>query len=157
MQILQSIVKMNHELKADGETEPHPEMLDKVLEKVLRLAWHDHLICIVSDFNGVNENTRNLVTRLAAHNDVLVVFVHDPLESSLPDAGRLIVSQWDLQLEVDTRDPLLRERFADEFNTRLKKARDLMLKRAVPVIQILTTREVPEQFRELLGHSAART
>ncbi len=154
MQILQAVLKMNHALRADGDIQPDPAMLNKVLEKVLRLAKHDYLVGIITDFSGANEDTKSLVTRMAAHNDVIALFIYDPLEANLPSAGKLVVSQGDLQLEVDTRDAQLRTQFSEQFTTRLKTARDLMLKRAVPVLPIHTTEGVREQLQALLGHAS---
>lgn len=153
MRIVQAVVTMNHALRTDGELEPNPAMLNTVLERVVRLAKHDCVVAIVSDFYGADEDTRRLVTRTAAHNDVLALFIYDPLEADLPSAGRLVVSEGDLQLEVDTGDENLRRRFSEQFTTQLKAARDLMLKRGIPVLPIHTTGDVREQMQDLLGHA----
>jgi uncharacterized protein (DUF58 family) len=153
MQILQAVLEMNHALRANEGAPPNTGMLNKVLEEVLCLAKHDYLVGIVSDFAGADETTRSLVTRVAAHNDVLALFIYDPLEANLPSAGKLIMSQGDLQLEVDTDDTRLRRRFSEQFSTRLKTAQNLMLKRGIPVLPIRTTEGVREQMQELLGHA----
>lgn len=152
MQILRAITEMNHALRVDGKIQPNPGMLNKVLKKTLSLAKHDFIVGIVSDFSGADEETKNTVTRLAAHNDVIAFFVYDPLESDLPRAGRLAVSEGDLQLEVDTSEAGLRKRFRDQFDRELKTARDLMLKRAIPLLPIRTTEGVIEQLWHFLGH-----
>jgi uncharacterized protein (DUF58 family) len=152
MQILETVIRMNHALRVDGDIQPDPAMLNRVLGKVLHLAKHDYLVGIISDFSGADEQTKGAVTRLAAHNDVLALFIYDPLEESLPSFGKVIVSQGDLQLEVDTGDGELRRRFSEQFEYRLNTARDLMLKRGIPVLPIHTAGGVREQFGELLGH-----
>ena len=152
MRILETVVEMNHALRVDGDIPPDPAMLNRVLEKALHLTKHDYLVSIISDFGGANEETKAAVTRLAAHNDVIALFIYDPLEAHLPSFGKVIVSQGDLQLEVDTGDGQLRKRFSEEFENRLKTARDLMLKRGIPVLPIHTAEGVREQFTELLGH-----
>jgi uncharacterized protein (DUF58 family) len=156
MQILKTVVDMNHALRAGGDIQPDPAMLNRVLEKVLHVAKHDCLVAIISDFSGADEETRSAVTRLAAHNDVLALFVYDPLEASLPSCGKVIVSQGDLQLEVDTGDDRFRKRFSEQFENRLKTARDLMLKRGIPVLPIHTATDVRSQLMELLGHKPMR-
>jgi uncharacterized protein (DUF58 family) len=140
MQILETVVEMNQ------------AMLNRVLERVLHLAKHDYLVAIISDFNGADEGTKNAVTRLAAHNDVIALFIYDPLEARLPSFGKVIVSQGERQLEVDTGDAQFRKRFSEQFERELKNARDLMLKRGIPVLPIHTAGGVREQFMELLGH-----
>ncbi len=152
MQILQTLFEMNHALRVEGELQPDPTMLNRVLQKVLHLANHDYLVAIISDFNGADEETKNAVTRLSAHNDVIALFIYDPLEARLPSFGKVIVSQGDLQLEVDTGDSGFRKRFSEQFENTLKTARDLMLKRGIPVLPIHTAEGVREQFMELLGH-----
>jgi uncharacterized protein (DUF58 family) len=152
MQILETVLEMNHALRVNGNIQPNPAMLNRVLGKVLHLAKHDYLVGIISDFSGADEETRRAVTRLAAHNDVIALFIYDPLEAHLPSFGKVIVSQGDLQLEVNTGDGQLRRRFSEQFESRLKIARDLMLRRGVPVLPIHTGAGVREQFRELLGH-----
>ena len=64
-------------------------MLNKVLEMVGRLAGHDHLIALISDFDGADELTRRLLLRLAQHNDVIGVVVHDPSATDFPATGEL--------------------------------------------------------------------
>ncbi len=152
MQILETVVEMNHALRVDGDIEPNPAMLNRVLERVLHLAKHDYLVAMISDFNGADEATKNAVTRLAVHNDVIAFFIHDPLEARLPSLGKVIVSQGEWQLEVDTGDNAFRSRFSEQFEKEFKNARDLMLKRGIPVLPIHTAGGVREQFMELLGH-----
>lgn len=156
MRLLQTVVGMNHALRVDGDIQPNPTMLNQVLARALQLAKHDTLVGIISDFSGVDEETRNAVTGLAAHNDIVALFIYDPLEASLPSFGKVIVSQGDLQLEVDTGDAELRRRFSEQFESRLKTARDLMLKRGIPVLPIHTAEEVRDQFMDLLGHGPTR-
>ncbi len=156
MQILETVVEMNHGLRVDGDIQPDPLMLNRVLEKALHLAKHDYLVGVISDFSGADEQTKGMVTRLAAHNDVIALFIYDPLEARLPSFGKVIVTQGDLQLEVDTGDGQLRRRFSEEFENRLKATRDLMLRRGIPVLPIHTAEGVSEQFMDLLGHRPMR-
>jgi uncharacterized protein (DUF58 family) len=152
MQILETVVEMNHALRVDVDIEPNPAMLNRVLERVLHLAKHDYLVAIISDFNGVDEETKNAVTRLAVHNDIIALFIYDPMEARLPSIGKVVVSQGEWQLEVDTGDARFRKRFSEQFEDGLKTAKDLMLKRGIPVLPIHTAGGVREQFLDLLGH-----
>lgn len=155
MQILEAVVAMNHALRVDGTVRSNPGMLNEAMARAHRLAKHDFLVAVVSDFSGADAETRNTVTRLAAHNDVIAFFVCDPLEARLPPLGKVIVSEGDLQLEIDTGDAGLRDRFSRQFDHDLQAARDLMAKRGIPVLPIQTTRGVREQLGELLGRRRA--
>jgi uncharacterized protein (DUF58 family) len=157
MEILRIMVEMNHALRVDGSLRPEPAMLNRALEKAQHLAKHDYLVAIVSDFDGADEETRGAVTRLSTHNDVLALFIYDPLEAHLPESWKMVVSQGELQLEVDTGDGRLRERFAGQLEQNLRSATDLLLKRGIPILPIQTSEGIRDQLWRLLGHALGKS
>ena len=156
MQILQAVVAQNTALKADGETPPGSSRLNFVLGEACRLATHDTLVCIVSDFEGNDDTTRQLLNRLARHNDIIAAFVFDPLEADFPSAGRLVAGDGAKQIEFNSADRELRRSFAKTFENRLEKARQFLLRRQIPVLPLQTDLPVVEQLAKLLGHAPRR-
>jgi uncharacterized protein (DUF58 family) len=152
MHILQALVEKNHALRANAPIQPRPAMLNSVLEHAVRLAKHDYLVCLIGDATGADQDTVRLVTLLSTHNDVLLVFIYDPLEARLPNAGRLVMAEGELQLEVNTSDRGLRQEYEAEFAQRLEHIRALSRQREIPVLPLSTATGVAEQVRELLGH-----
>lgn len=152
MHLLQAVVEKNHALRVDTRIKRRPTMLNRVLEQAIRLAKHDYLVCLISDATGADQDTVRLSTLLSTHNDVLLVFIYDALESQLPNAGRLVVAEGELQLEVNTADRGLRQRYDTEFEQRLARIRELSRQREIPVLPLNTAKGVAEQVRELLGH-----
>ena len=55
--LLEATAEMNAALHADRRVDPAPGSLNRVLESVARLAHHDHLVLIYSDFDGIDEST----------------------------------------------------------------------------------------------------
>jgi uncharacterized protein (DUF58 family) len=157
MEILRTVVEMNHALRVDGSPRSEPAMLNRVLEKVQHLAKHDCLVAIVSDFDCADNETQRAVTRLSAHNDVLALYIYDSLEARLPSFGKMVVSQGDLQLEADTGDGRLRERFAGQLEQNLKNAKDLLRKRGIPVLPIQTSEGIRDQLWRLLGRALGKS
>jgi uncharacterized protein (DUF58 family) len=151
MRILQAIVKQNRALAVDRGLRSNPSMLNDVLRRCDRLARHDCLVCIVSDAAGQDEQTQQLLTRIAHHNDVLFAFVHDPLEGELPDAGPLVFGDGRAQLEVDTGQRALRDSFRSGFEAVRAAGRHFLLQRETPVIPLNTRDDVAEQVRARLG------
>jgi len=98
-----------------------------------------------------------LITQVTAHNDVLTVFVFDPLEEKLPGIGRAVVAEGGRQIEVDTSARSLSAGFADDFHHRREAVESFSRRRAIPVLPLSTARDTTEQFRELLGRRMART
>lgn len=151
MRILNAVAAQNNALSHDAGISPNAAMFNEALRRCERLAKHDCLVCIISDGHGQDAETRQLLTRIAQHNDVLFAFVHDPLEGELPDAGALVLSDGRGQLEVDTGSRKLRDTFRAEFAEHRAAGRKFLLHRETPVIPLTTAEPVADQLRRLLG------
>jgi len=97
MRILEAIVAMNGSLQADLDTPPNSAMLNRVLESAAQLAGHDYLVMVISDFDGADDDTRRCLMKLAQHNDVLGVLVHDPSATHLPSSQDLVITDGHLR------------------------------------------------------------
>jgi uncharacterized protein (DUF58 family) len=150
--ILEAITRLNHQLSAESPVAPNPAMVNEVLYRALRLVSHDFLIMSISDGFGVDDGTFRLGTQIAAHNDVIVVFIYDVLEAELPNAGRLVFGQAGRQLEVDSAAATLRQKFNTRFQDRFNSIQHFCRQRRVPRITINTEEDVAEQVRAQLGH-----
>ncbi|MCI0744352.1 MAG: DUF58 domain-containing protein [Verrucomicrobia subdivision 3 bacterium] len=151
MRILNAVVEQNHALSLTSGVRPNPGMFNEALRRCDRLAKHDWLVCIISDGAGHDEESRQLLTRIARHNDVLFAFIHDPLETELPAAGPLVFGDGAQQLEVDTSHRGLRERFRETFAEQRAAGKKFQLHRETPVIPLSTSESVVDQIRHQLG------
>ncbi|MES2790476.1 MAG: DUF58 domain-containing protein [Planctomycetota bacterium] len=149
LRMLQSIVDLNHELSAQDTAATIG--LNDVLRKAGELAKHDFLVCLISDLAGADEETVRLMTRINAHNDVLVIFVFDPLETNLPNSGRLVVARGHERLDVDTSSASLRNQFQTDFQDRVARIKQLSLQRATPVLPLSTAEDTRSQLLDALG------
>ena len=154
--ILAEVVRQNGALGAGDSRPADPALFNEALRRAAHLASHDWLICLITDAAGADAESVRLVTGLTAHNDVLTIFVHDPLEAALPDIGRAVVAESQQQIEVDTSGGDLRRRFAGDFAHRQEKIAQFSRHHAIPVLAISTASDVPEQFRALLGQRLAQ-
>ncbi|QJE98831.1 DUF58 domain-containing protein [Luteolibacter luteus] len=151
MRILQAVIDRNETLAIDRGIVPGPGILNEVLHRAERLVPHDALVLLISDGNGSDQETQASLSRIAAHNDVAVALVNDPLEIELPDAGSKVFAGGAMQLEADTSDAKLREEFRRDYRDRLEAARHYLIQRQVPILPIRTDEEVAPQVRKLLG------
>jgi uncharacterized protein (DUF58 family) len=152
MEILQTVMEFNHRLRIDSGIEPGPQMLNRALEKTYRLVSHDCLVGVFSDFSGANEETRGWLTKMAEHNDVILALIYDPLQVELPEKGRMVVSDGDLQIELDVGEEKTRKAVTEFFPERFQDMKDMFKQLAVPVLPIHTAEGVAEQVRKLLGY-----
>lgn len=150
MSILGSVVAMNHALRADSRDEPNGDMLNRALQKALRLAPHDVLVVIISDFFGVDAQTEKLTARLAEHNDVLALLVHDPIRLE-PGTQRMTVSDGSLQMEIDFANKRVRDKLRDDYGDEQKNIARFLNKLSAPLLLVSNEGDVVDQVRRLLG------
>ncbi|MHC5133025.1 DUF58 domain-containing protein [Pseudomonas glycinis] len=152
--LLSRVVQQNRALNAGNPDAEDEDQLDKALQRCLGVAGHDHLICIVSDFAGAGERTLQLMRQLSAHNDVIALQVYDPLALKLPNNGRLLVTQGELQVELAIEKRNVQQPLGDFLSGRLKDVATLLRRSQVPLMMISTAEDAHGQLRAELGKSA---
>jgi uncharacterized protein (DUF58 family) len=152
MQILKQVVVKNHALNVGSGLKPDAGKLNEALKQVSILARHDCLVCLITDGDGLNPETRKHITRLSEHNDVLTAFIYDPLEKDMPAAGRLRFADNEGQLEADTSSKKLRTAFQSEFEQRLEWIQSASRRFSIPLLSLQTNLPVSDQIRDALGH-----
>lgn len=151
MRILETVVAKNHALNADSSIPANPAILNQVLDTINQRAGHDYLITIISDFDGVDDESDRLLARMARHNDVLAVPVYDPSAETGLRAGRLVVSGGELQMEIDTARGTVQQRMQDVVDRRVSRVMSWQDTLGVPVLPLSTARDPLDQVREMLG------
>lgn len=154
--ILGAVARCNQALRADSAVRINPGQLDAALRAALHLATHDYLVCIVSDFLGADEQTLQLIRELATHNDVVAALVFDPSAKAVPDRGKIVVTEGELQVELDFGRKTIREPLTDMFDQRLRQTVDLVQRCGVPTLAIDTEQPTLLQVARMLGHFAQR-
>jgi uncharacterized protein (DUF58 family) len=151
VRILDAVVRKNNALHAESRVPRQPGMLNRALRLAERLCPHDSVVAIASDFDGLDEETERLVTKIAHHNDVIAVPVWDPLTTEMPPGGRVVVTEGELQVEADLGTASVRSKMLALADKRLSRVLRWPQERGVPVLPLTTAEDVPEQVRRLLG------
>lgn len=151
LRLLGTVSEMNCELRADSLLKPNQAMLGQALEKAQQVARHDSLVVVISTFWGAAETDYEHMKRLSAHNDVIAVQIYDEGQINLPEAGRAVVSDGDLQFELDTDQEKHRRSLADFFEGRTKQIKESLRKVGVPTLLISNAQDSVEQLRGQLG------
>lgn len=153
--LLTAIADANALLRADAPAvEPMP--LNRPIEAVAKIARRDHLVIIVSDFDGIDERTKSLLGGLSRHNDVLLGLVTDPMAEEIPDPAQLVISDGTLQAEIDTRDGQVRRALIDMATGRLAQILAWERELGLPVLPLSAGEETLPQIRRLMGLARAR-
>ena len=153
-EILALVAEKNRALDAGPGRPSEPAMLNRALRAVGRLAAHDCLIVVVSDFFGYDATSRRLLARLAAHNDVVATLLYDPIKIEVRPSGRLVATDGALQIELPAGHRRERQELAASFEAELRSTKDDLAKAGIPVLLVDTVEDPAAQIRRLFGHVA---
>jgi uncharacterized protein (DUF58 family) len=151
MHILNSIIRFNQAMRADADVEPNGEMLNEALRSALRLASHDYLVVIISDFFGADEETKRMLKQLVAHNDVLGVLVYDPSATNLPGNDDLVITDGRLQAQLSLGKESIRRNVESFTSGRISSLLAWREEIGVSMLPLSTGEEVTPQVQKLLG------
>ena len=157
LHLLGDLARHNQRLRADVRAQRGAGQLKGALQRALRLAHHDHLVIVISDFDGSDDETRHLMLALRSRNDVLSVLVYDPFLLELPASGQLVVSDGELQVELGFGHEALRRSvrsFADGHSATLMDWHKAI---GVPLLPLSAAEDTAAQLRRLLGRAASGT
>lgn len=150
------IARENALLEADAPTASSSGQLDTVLDTVANVAHHDHLVVVISDFDGHTARTRDTLLRLSSRNDVVCLLVYDPFLLELPTSGELVVSGGGLQAELALRTAGVRASIDAFARNRGRELRAWQRELGLPMLPISAAEETAPQLRRLLEQSAWR-
>lgn len=154
--ILRKVVALNHQLSADYPHANNKDQLNQALRHAERLAGHDYLIILVSDMVGWNTETLKRMKRLAQHNDLITGLVADPVEYNPPERGKYIISDGQMQIQVDAAQQQLSSQIKQRFEKKMEHISHELKKHGVPVIPLNTLEDVPMQLRNAIGSARGR-
>lgn len=153
--LMTAIADANALLRADVETaEAMP--LNRPLESVAKIARRDHLVLVISDFDGIDERTKTLLGGLKRHNDIVLCAVTDPMAVEMPEPSQIVISDGTLQAEIDTRDGTVRKALSELSAGRLARIMAWEQELGIPVLPLSAGEETLPQIRRLMGLSGAR-
>lgn len=154
--LLESISEMNQALNADRAVTPRPAGMNTVLQGVARIAHHDHLVIVFSDFDGIDETTHRRLSGIAAHNDLVLVLVYDPIAESIEPGQRAVVGDGRMQAEIDLGSAATRATVSDFAQQRLETIYNWQSEINLSLLPLSAGEETLPQIRRLMGRLAPR-
>jgi len=115
-----------------------------------RLSQHvrpGSLVYIISDFRGVDAKAESHLAKLAQHCDVVLIFIYDLLESSLPSSGRYRFTDEQREVIFDANDQRQLINYQQHFEQRLQQVQQIAKKKAMMFVQCSTTDDPIQALR----------
>jgi len=122
--------------------------LDQVLARLNQHARPGSLVYIISDFRGINDPSETHIAKLSRHCEVVLIFIYDPLERSLPVKGRYRFTDAERDIVIDSTDKQRFLSYQQRFDQRLQRLELLAKKRGLAFIQCSTVEDPIQCLRK---------
>ncbi|MGR8978639.1 MAG: DUF58 domain-containing protein [Gammaproteobacteria bacterium] len=124
--------------------------LDYALARLSQHTRPGSLVFIVSDFRGLDDKTETHLAKLSEHCDVVLIFIYDPLEKSLPEKGQYRFTDNRRDVIVDTRDRQRLSAYQQRFEQRFQRVRQIARKMSLVLLTGCTTDDPVQLLRNPL-------
>jgi uncharacterized protein (DUF58 family) len=147
-----------HQLATHADWSAHAANANKpdapmaqAMSALRRVARPGSLVIIISDFAGFSRAAQSYLAGVARHNEVLAVFVSDPLERRLPPPGRYRLVGVDEEMAIDTRARAARRDYRAAFDARKSALEKYCQRYAIHLLPLSTEDDPIACLQQALG------
>jgi uncharacterized protein (DUF58 family) len=135
--------------------------MDHAMLRLRKVARPGSMIFLFSDFrdfagNTLNGAARSALINLARHNDVILVHHYDAMETDLPPPGRYRFSNGEHELELNSANQTLRQRYQQRFIEHQQALNKLCQQHRMYLLSLSTQDNVLQGLQQGLGLHAAQ-
>ena len=130
--------------------------LEMALKRIQRIAHPGSLVCMISDFRGLDAATSSRLIQIARHNEMILIQLYDWLETRLPDKGQYSLGNDDKVISFNAANSRLRQEYVDHYQSRLDQLRQFSRRYSMTWLQCATDESPLEVLRQVYGKSTRR-
>ena len=145
---------VNHpdwQTERESAPEDDEQPFTQAMAALRRVARPGSLVVVISDFVGFSRAAQAYLAGVARHNEVLAVFVSDPLEHDLPPPGRYRLVSYDSEVAIDTYARTARQDYERAFEERQHMLTEFCQRYGIHLLAMSTEDDVVECMQTALG------
>jgi len=123
------------------------------LGQIRRITKPGSTLYVVSDFATLDERALQYLYQLSRHNNVICVFISDPLEEVLPLPGFYSITDGKRRGALNTFNGKIRERYQEQFQERLGRISGDLEQMQIPMLRLKTNQPAVEQIRQWIAQN----
>jgi uncharacterized protein (DUF58 family) len=116
-----------------------------------RVSRPGSLVVILSDFLGFTRAAQSYLSSIARHNEVLAVFLSDPIERELPPPGRYRLVSGEEELAINTFVAAARSDYANAFERRSEVLERFCQRYGIHLLPLSTEDDPVSALQKALG------
>jgi uncharacterized protein (DUF58 family) len=125
--------------------------MTQAMSALRRVTHPGSLVVIVSDFIGLSRAARSHLSGIARHNEVLAIYLSDPLERKLPPPGRYRLVSHDEEMAIDTFARSAREDYRHAFDERIHAMENFCQRYGVHLLPLSTENDPVQVLQQALA------
>ncbi|MFT5657898.1 MAG: hypothetical protein ACI9KN_001177 [Gammaproteobacteria bacterium] len=133
-----------------------PDASLHALKRLRQVAKPGSLIVLISDFRFLSDDCRSHLAHLARHNDVVMLFTHDPLEQDLPPSGFYQMTDGENRLSVDSTNAASRDQYRQRFVSHHQALEQLCKQLHLRLLDVSTTSNLVDVLKNGFGLKSKR-
>ena len=157
----QAALRYVHELVGHRDWQQHDktatngtEALKQAMSALRRVVRPGSLVVVISDFTGFSRGAQSYLSSVARHNEVLAVFINDPLERELPPPGRYRLVSPEDELAIDTYASSARRDYHKAYEQRAHELEAFCQRYGVHLMPMSTDDDPVSTLQQALGRRA---
>ncbi len=128
--------------------------LTQAIAMLKRVTHPGSLVIIISDFVGLSRTAQSYMTGIARHNEILAIFLSDPLERQLPPPGRYRLVNDEDEMDIDTYAKAARSEYRQAFKDRLQDFEIFCHRYGIHLLPLATDDDPVRSLQQALGKRA---
>ncbi|MBL7003532.1 MAG: DUF58 domain-containing protein, partial [Gammaproteobacteria bacterium] len=149
-----SVLQLIH-LLSQPQAKPTSPIKNDKQEDVLKHALYrlrettkpGSLIYLISDFAGLSDQHVSMIAQLSRHNDIVLIFVYDNFEKTMPPAGTYQVNYLSNNFAIQTKDKKIRNQYEQAFLAHEQRLKTLAIKHQMHFKSVSTAQKPIEEIR----------
>ena len=130
---------------------PEARSLNDALGRLRRVTRPGSKILLISDFRGLDDTSEAHMFQLARHNDVILVYIYDPLEAQLPPAGFYNISDSRITKSLDTSDGKVRDDYLHRHEQHMQRIHRICRRNHIHFLPLCTADDLLTSLQKGLG------
>ncbi|VAW66241.1 hypothetical protein PA3071 [hydrothermal vent metagenome] len=129
----------------------HSSSATQALGRLQKVSKPGSLIFLISDFRNMDDMAWTRLSQLGRHSDVVLISIHDPLESQLPPAGIYKITDGKREINLNTYSKQQRQQYHQRYEAQQAQLQNRCRKQGMQYIHISTADDYLSVLQQGLG------